>query len=120
MATRWLDTYSIKSKTEVYSSIKAYKEESENQSLKRIKAFKVDDGNEYTNSKVEGLFTTSGIEHIYSAPYTPEQNGLLKRINLTILNKIRCILHELNTPKSYGSKPHQLVRISIIGHLTQL
>jgi hypothetical protein len=99
VATRWLETYPIKSKTDVYSFIRTYKEKQENQSSKRIKAFKSDNGTEYTNSKVKELFTSSGIEHLLSAPYTPEQNGLIERINLTILNKIRCILTESNTTK---------------------
>jgi hypothetical protein len=99
VATRWLETYPIKSKTDVYSFIKTYKEKQENQSFKRIKAFKSDNGTEFTNSKVKELFTSSGIEHLLSAPYTPEQNGLIERINLTILNKIRCILTESNTTK---------------------
>ena len=72
MATRWLDTYPIRTKAEVYSIIKEYKLRQENQSGKTIKAFKSDNGTEYVNYKVNTLFKDAGIEHLLSAPYTPQ------------------------------------------------
>ena len=71
----------------------------ERQSNKAIKILKTDNGIEYINTLFKDYTTSKGIIHQFSAPYTPQQNGLAERINYTLLDKIRAILSESNLSK---------------------
>jgi len=44
------------------------------------------------------------IEHQLTAPYTPQQNEVSERKNQTIMEMMRCILHEKGLPKEYWAK----------------
>ena len=98
-SSRWIESYPLRSKEEVYSKLKEYIRVIENNSNRKIKVLKTDNGTEFINKRVKELLTTSGIEHQLSAPYTPEQNGLIERTNLTLLNKIRSLINESNLSK---------------------
>jgi transposase InsO family protein len=45
-----------------------------------------------------------GIKHEFSAPYTPQQNGVVERKNRTLIDMARTILGEYKTPKRFWSK----------------
>ena len=42
--------------------------------------------------------------HQLTAPYTPQQNGVSERKNQTIMEMVRCMLHEKGLPKEYWAK----------------
>jgi len=44
------------------------------------------------------------IEHKLIAPYTPQQNGVCERKNQTIMEMMRCMLHEKGLPKEYWAE----------------
>ena len=44
------------------------------------------------------------IEHQLTAPYTPQQNGVSERKNRTIMEMVRCMLHEKGLPKEYWAE----------------
>jgi len=44
------------------------------------------------------------IEHQLTAPYTPQQNGVSERKNRTIMEMVRCMLHEKGLPKEYWTE----------------
>jgi hypothetical protein len=48
---------------------------------------------------LSGAFIIYGIIQQYSAAYTYEQNGLIERINKTILEKVRCLLFTIKLLK---------------------
>jgi len=70
------------------------------QSNKSIKILKSDNGSEYTNTLFKDYIKKTGIIQQFSAPYTPQQNGLAERINYTLLTKVRAILYESFIPKT--------------------
>ena len=43
----------------------------------------------------------SGILRHLTAPGNPKQNGLAKRMNRTLLERVRCMLFHANLPKSF-------------------
>jgi len=47
---------------------------------------------EYTSNKFAKFFHDAGIEHQYTTPYTPQQNGVSERKNRTIMEMARCLL----------------------------
>jgi hypothetical protein len=53
---------------------------------------------------VEEYFEEEGIKHEFSAPYTPQQNGVVERKNRTLIDMARTMLGEFKTPERFWSK----------------
>jgi ribosomal protein L12E/L44/L45/RPP1/RPP2 len=64
----------------------------------RIKKIRSDNGTEFKNSQIEGFLEEKGIKHESSSPYTPQQNGVVERKNITLLDMARTMLDEYKTP----------------------
>ena len=59
---------------------------------------------EYTSNKFKSYCFEKGIRHEKTVPGTPQQNGVVERMNRTIIEKIRCMLRMANLPKSVWGK----------------
>jgi transposase InsO family protein len=44
--------------------------------------------------QVEEYLEEEGIKHDFSAPYTPQQNGIVERKNMMLIDKARTMLGE--------------------------
>ncbi|GMF30505.1 unnamed protein product [Phytophthora fragariaefolia] len=53
---------------------------------------------ELLNNKLVTFLTTSGIEYTWTNGYSPEENGLVERMNGIVAAQVRCILTTANTP----------------------
>jgi transposase InsO family protein len=60
----------------------------------RIKKIRSDNGTEFKNSQIEGFLEDESIKHEFSSPYTPQQNGVVERKNITLLDMSRTMLDE--------------------------
>jgi hypothetical protein len=49
------------------------------------------------NTQVEDFLDEEGIKHVFSALYTPQQNGLTERKNCTLIEMARTMLDEYKT-----------------------
>ena len=98
-STRFLEVILLKKKSEALNAFKVYKAKAENQSNKRIKRLRTDNGGEYVNTDFEYTLNKFGILHEKTAPYTKEPNGLIERVNLTLLNKVRSMIYTANLPR---------------------
>ena len=76
-ATRVTWVYLLKSKDEVLHCFRTYQKSS----LTKKKAFRSDNGGEYTSNDFQGYLAENGIESQTSCAYTPEQNGVTERKN---------------------------------------
>jgi transposase InsO family protein len=56
-----------------------------------------DNGSEFKNSQIEGFLEEEGIKHEFSSPYTSQQNGVVERKNITLLDMARTMLDEYKT-----------------------
>lgn len=52
----------------------------------------------YTSDNFSSALANRGIIHQFSAPYFPEQNGHAERVNRTLIEVIRTILHQNQLP----------------------
>ncbi|KAI5708540.1 hypothetical protein M8J77_024816 [Diaphorina citri] len=96
--SRMSHVYFIKNKHDVFEKFREYKALVENQTGKKIKVFRSDNGTEYVNSQFKDYFRESGIQFQTSAPYTPEQNGVAERLNRTLVEKARSMLSQAGLP----------------------
>ena len=70
-----------------------------------IQALRFDNGKEYTSVQfIMFCGEEAGIEHQLTAPYTPQQNRVSERKNWTIMEMVRCMLHEKGLPKEYWAE----------------
>jgi transposase InsO family protein len=69
----------------------------------RIKKIRSNNRTEFKNSQIEG-FLEEGIKHEFSSPYAPQQNGVVKRKNRTLLDMERTILDEYKTPYRFWAE----------------
>jgi transposase InsO family protein len=66
-----------------------------------VKKIRSDNGFEFKNLQVEEYLEEEGIKHEFSAPYTPQQNGVVERKNRTLIDMARMMLGEFKTPELF-------------------
>ena len=64
----------------------------ENKTEKKIKVSRTDNGGEFCKKEFEEFCKKFGIAWQNSTPYTPQQNGVTKRMNKTLMEKPRSML----------------------------
>jgi hypothetical protein len=69
-----------------------------------VKKIRSDSGSEFKNLHVNEYLEEEGIKHEFSAPYTPQQNGVVKRKNMTLIDMERTMLGEYKTPERFWSE----------------
>ena len=96
--------YFLKHKNQAFAKFKEWKIMVENQTGKRLKKLRTDNGLEFCNREFNDYCTKQGIARHRTCTETPQQNGLAERMNRTILDKVRCMLSESNLPKRFWAE----------------
>ena len=86
----WL--YFFKKKSQVFRKFKEYKALVENQTRKNIKVLRIDNGGEFSEKEFEQFSKQCGITRQKTNPYTPQQNGVVERMNRSLMEKPRSML----------------------------
>jgi len=94
----------LKKKDEVFSWFCHFKALIENQTEKRIKILRIDNGNEYESNEFHDFCKEVGIKRETTTPYTLEQNGVAERKNHTIVEAVRAMLHDKRLSKFLWAK----------------
>ncbi|KAI3754310.1 hypothetical protein L1987_54092 [Smallanthus sonchifolius] len=58
----------------------------------KVRRIRIDNGTEFKNNMMELFCLKKAIRHEFSAPYTPQQNGVAKRKNRTLIETARTML----------------------------
>ena len=66
-----------------------------------IKAIRTDGGGEYVNQQFTTYLHTMGIQRQMTTAHTPQQNGVAERVNRTIMEAARSMLHAAGLPMSF-------------------
>ena len=93
--------YLLKSKDQILESFKTWKTLVENQVDRKVKCLRTDNGLEFCNTAFDNFYKENGILRHRTVPYTPQQNGVVERMDRTLLEKVRCILFTSGLPKSF-------------------
>ncbi|KAJ3676254.1 hypothetical protein LUZ60_003666 [Juncus effusus] len=72
-----------------------------------IKALRSDRGGEYMSTAFTSYCEEHGIKRFLTAPYSPQQNGVAKRKNRTILDMVRSMLKSKDMPKEFWAEAVQ-------------
>jgi len=94
----------LKHKEEVFKKFKAFKALVENESDRRIKCLRLDRGGEFTSDEFFEFCEEHGIRREFSTARTPQQNGVVERINRMFQQIARAMLDEFGTPTTFSGE----------------
>jgi transposase InsO family protein len=63
----------------------------------RIEKVRGNNGTKFSNLQVEEYIGEEGIKHEFSPPYTPQQNGVMVRKNMTLIDMAKTMHGEFKT-----------------------
>ncbi|KAA1095011.1 hypothetical protein PGT21_050223 [Puccinia graminis f. sp. tritici] len=79
----------------------------ENESNNSIVNLVSDNGTEFKNKDLSAYYVSKGMNHLTTAPYTPEENPFAERGNRTTVAKLRCLLNDSNLPPCFWAEAAQ-------------
>jgi hypothetical protein len=94
----------LQDKTETQGILKHFLRRAQNEFELKVKKIRSDNGSEFKNLQVEEYLQEEGVKHEFSAPYTPQQNGVVERKNMTLLDMARTMLGEFKTPERFWTE----------------
>jgi hypothetical protein len=90
--------YFLKTKDGVLARFQEFKAQVENLTERKIKVLRSDNGGEYTSRDFSDFCIEAGIKREYTVPYNPQQNGVAKRKNRTIIEATKAMIHYESLP----------------------
>ncbi|GJV08176.1 retrovirus-related pol polyprotein from transposon TNT 1-94 [Tanacetum coccineum] len=92
----------LKNKTKAFDQFEIFSKKIQNQLGCTIVSIRTDHGREFDNEVQFGEFcNANGITHNFSAPRTPQSNGVVERKNKTLQEMSRTMLNEQSLPQKF-------------------
>lgn len=88
-------------KSDAFKAFKKYAKQIQNEKSIKIASIRSDHGEEFQNAPFEELCEEHGILHNFSAPRTPQQNGVVERKNRSLVELARTMISDANLPKYF-------------------
>nr|GEY89548.1 copia-type polyprotein [Tanacetum cinerariifolium] len=96
--------YFLKEKSQAFEAFKTFKAMVEKEKGLKIKSMGSDRGGEFLSKKFNKFCEDNRIQRFLTAPYSPQQNGVVERKNRTILNMVRSMLKTKKMPKEFWAE----------------
>ena len=90
----WIYFLKSKESDEVLDRFREFRALVENQSEKRMKFLRSDNGGEYTSGGLVDFCSEAGIKREFIVPYNPQQNGVAEWKNRTIISAMKAMIHD--------------------------
>jgi transposase InsO family protein len=102
--SRFTWVFFLQNKSETQGTLKRFLRRAQNEFEFKVKKIRSDNGSEFKNLQVEEYLKEEDIKHEFSAPYTPQQNGVVERKNRMLIDMARTMLGEYKTPYQFWSE----------------
>ena len=102
--TRWCTVYMLKSKDQAVEAFVRFKAQVENNCNDKIKVLRSDRGGEFLNGTLQSIYDQAGIRRQFTAPYTPQQNGVVERKNRTVMEMTRALMKSMRIPRRFWAE----------------
>lgn len=102
--SRYSWVYFMVSKDETFGHFKYLFLRLNNELNSAVKVIRSDNGTEFKNSLFPSFCSEKGLEHQFSSPRVPQQNGVVERKNRTLVEMARTMLDEHATPRKYWAE----------------
>ncbi|KAJ4720887.1 Retrovirus-related Pol polyprotein from transposon TNT 1-94 [Melia azedarach] len=94
----------MKHKSEAFKNFRQWKALVENQTGKKIKRLRTDNGLEFCWSEFDEFCKNEGIARHHTVRDTPQQNGVTERMNQTLLERARCMLSNAELTRRFWAE----------------
>ncbi|GKA03878.1 putative ribonuclease H-like domain-containing protein [Tanacetum coccineum] len=102
--TRFSWVFFLASKNETSGILQNFIRQIENQLSHKVKIIRSDNGIEFKNRDMLEFCGYNGIKQEYSNARTPQQNGVAKRMNMTLIEAARTMLADLLLPTTFWAE----------------
>jgi transposase InsO family protein len=92
----------LENKDEVFDHFQSLALRLNNEQTNCLKAIRSANGTEFRNASFDEFCHEHGIDQQFSAPRVPQQNGVMKLKNHTLVEMARMMLDEHRTPRLFG------------------
>jgi transposase InsO family protein len=82
------------SKGEAVDAIRRAQAAAEAECGRKLRVLRIDNGSEFTGAKFASYCADGGVQRHYSAPYSPQQNGIVEQHNQTVVGMARALLKQ--------------------------
>jgi transposase InsO family protein len=82
-------------------AIKKVQAKAEKESGHKLWVLCTDNGGEFTVAKFAAYYADEGIKRHFSAPHSPQQNGMVERQNQTVVATAQALLRQRRLPTKY-------------------
>jgi len=98
--TRFTKLYLLKAKSDTFDSYQVFESWLVTQFNTKVKRLHSDCGGEYLSAEFTRHLKLKGTECRVTVHDTPEHNGIAERLNRTLVERVRAMMHASNLPKS--------------------
>lgn len=91
-------TILLKEKSEAFDRFRRFKRLIEQETKVSIQTLRTDRGGEFTSQEFQTFCDDNGVKHHLTAPYSPQQNGVVERRNRTLMEMTRSIMKHMKIP----------------------
>jgi len=121
--SKWTVVYMMRNKSETFERFKQYHAYSQlhtghtvshlnvihrsSKTKDQLKALRTDNGGEYLSNEFKDYLLACGISHQLTVAYTPQQNGVAERMNRTIMDLVRSMIHTAGIDKKFWAEAVQ-------------
>lgn len=91
-------TMLLKEKGQAFKRFKRLRISIEQETGRKIQTFRSDRGREFVSNEFTTYCEEAGIKRHLTAPYTPQQNGVVERRNQTLMGMARSLLKHMHMP----------------------
>jgi transposase InsO family protein len=102
--SRFTWVFFLQDESETEEVLKKFLRMAQNEFDIKVKKIRSDNGTEFKNTQVEDFLDEEGIKHEFSAPYTPQQNGVAKRKNRTLIEMAKVMLDKYKTSDRFWAE----------------
>jgi hypothetical protein len=102
--SRYTWTLFITHKSDSFHAFRKLAKVIQNKKNLKIASIRSDHGGEFENKDFELFCDEHGIEHNFSAPRTPQQNGVVERKNRSLEEIARTLLNDTSLPKYFWAE----------------
>lgn len=104
--------YFLQSRDKTFYYFQQFKELVETSSGCKLQRLRSDGGGEYVSHQMREYCSALGIEHQVTPPYTPQWNGVAERLNRTLLEAARSMLHaQALAPRFWGEAVNAVAHV---------
>lgn len=99
--SRYLWLILLASKDEAAAAIKKFQAGVEVETGRKLRALRTDRGGEFTSVTFGDYCAEKGVQRQLTAPYSPQQNGVVERKNQSVMSMARCLLKAKAMPSTF-------------------